>query len=192
VNLDILPFPGADYDLMRTRWCRLLRLILIAGALGVLSLSLSSCAQESPASQPIAFSHRQHVEKKLACTFCHFGAEKNAQAVIPSVALCMSCHSAVKADSPEVLKVKQYLDRKEEIPWQRIYALPPEADVFFNHHRHAAAGVPCATCHGQVGTRDALHKEVKLTMGFCVNCHLEKRSSFRMEQLAGDCSTCHR
>jgi len=177
---------------MRIRWRRLYTLILIAGALGILSLLIISCAKDSPASQPIAFSHRQHVEKKLACTFCHFGAEKNAHATLPSVSLCMSCHSAVKADSPEVIKVKQYLDRKEEIPWKRIYALPAEADVFFNHHRHAAAGVQCATCHGQVGTRDMLHREVDLTMGFCVKCHLEKRANFRMEQLAGDCATCHR
>lgn len=159
--------------------------------LGYLIL-MTACAREGPANQPIVFSHRVHVEKKLRCTFCHSGAEKNSQATIPSVTLCMSCHSVVKADSPEIIKVKAYLDRREEIPWRRIYTLPHEADVFFNHHRHAVAKVACATCHGDVGSKDVVHREIELTMGFCVQCHSNNRTKFRDPRLAADCVTCHR
>jgi len=152
----------------------------------------SSCTSDREIDQPIHFSHRQHVEKKLGCTFCHAGAEKNSQATLPSVTLCMSCHSVVKAESPEVLKTKAYLDRKEEIPWRRIYASPKDALVFFNHRRHAAAGVKCDTCHGDVGARDVLSREVELTMGFCVKCHEKNEKSFHDSRLAADCATCHR
>lgn len=151
-----------------------------------------SCAREGSANQPVGFTHRAHAEKKVSCTFCHAGAERNSRAGIPSVTLCMICHSFVKPDSPEIVKVKAYFDRGEEIPWRRIYNLPGEAAVFFNHRRHAAAAVPCATCHGDVASKDALRREVNLTMGFCVDCHKRNSSKFHDPRLAADCATCHR
>ncbi|PYV17240.1 MAG: hypothetical protein DMG07_06340 [Acidobacteria bacterium] len=154
-------------------------------------LFAQACARRDVA-QPIAFPHRVHAEKKIRCTFCHAGAERNSQATLPSVTLCMSCHSVVKADAPEIVKVKSYLDSKTEIPWRRIYRLDPEAEVFFNHHRHAAAAVPCATCHGDVASRDVLVREVNLEMGFCVRCHRAAQAKFRDARLASDCATCHR
>ena len=140
----------------------------------------------------MAFSHRVHVGKKLSCVFCHGGAEKHAQATLPSVVQCMTCHTGVKPDSAEIRKVKAYLEHREEIPWRRIYALSGEAAVFFNHHRHAAAGVKCAACHGDAASRDVLMREVRLTMGFCVECHRQNSSKFRDKRLADDCVTCHR
>jgi hypothetical protein len=170
------------------------RLVVCSACLALLLLALitSSCAREIPALQPIPFSHKQHVGKGIRCSFCHSGSEKYRIAGIPSVTLCMSCHSVVKTDSPEILKVKQYLDRKEEIPWHRVYKLPEEADVFFSHRRHAASGVRCAVCHGDVAARDTLHPEVNLTMGFCVRCHRANSAKFRAAALADDCATCHR
>ncbi len=173
-----------------------MRKLISSGISFVLLLSVSlcaaSCARASGAEQPIAFSHRKHVAKGISCTFCHWGAEKYASATLPSVTLCMSCHSVVKTDSPEIKKVKQYLDQKMEIPWRRIYRLPGSADLFFNHHRHAFAGVKCVVCHGEVGSRDVLQKEVTLTMGFCVSCHRANRARFYSPALADDCATCHR
>ena len=151
----------------------------------------ASCSRKEPL-QPIAFSHKQHLAKKIPCTFCHSGAEKYLAATIPSVTICMGCHSVVKTGSPEIHKVKQYLQKREEIPWHRIYRLPPEADVFFNHHRHAAANVKCITCHGDVASRDKLAQDVKVVMGFCIQCHREHRNQFHPVAIADDCSTCHR
>jgi predicted CXXCH cytochrome family protein len=158
---------------------------------GVL-IPAAACAKKDPSPQPISFSHRVHVAKKIPCTFCHTGAEKYRMATIPSVTLCMSCHSVVKTSSPEIQKVKLYLKQGTEIPWRRMYQLPAEADVFFNHHRHAAAGVKCVSCHGDVGSKDALTVEVKHNMGFCVQCHREHRAQFRSAALSDDCATCHR
>jgi hypothetical protein len=152
----------------------------------------SSCKDARSEGQPVVFSHRLHVAKKLACTFCHSGAEKYGLASIPGVEFCMSCHSVVKADSAGVRKVREYLDRKEEIPWRRVYKLPREAGVFFNHRRHAAAAIQCTECHGDVAARDELRPEVRLTMAFCVKCHRANSLKFQPVGLADDCATCHR
>ncbi len=166
----------------RIFWCA------IAGPM----LFVASCSDGGRIRQPVAFSHKTHIAKKLSCTFCHAGAEKYRLATIPSVTTCMSCHSVVKTDSPEIQKVKFYSRQGREIPWRRIYRLPGTADVFFNHHRHAAAGVKCLVCHGDVGARDELGRDVNHVMGFCVQCHRQHRDQFRPAALADDCSTCHR
>ena len=159
-------------------------------ALAIL-LSGQACTSEKPLEQPVVFSHRVHVENKITCTFCHPGAEKIRQAVIPSVTLCMSCHSVIKAESPAVEEIKAYFDRSEEIPWRRIYQMPESADVHFNHRRHAAAQIECSVCHGEVASQDRLKIEVDHTMGFCVRCHVAHQEKFRDPRLAADCATCH-
>ncbi len=166
--------------------------LALSCAIGGLAVSAGSCSAGKRVSQPIAFSHRLHVSRKLSCTFCHSGARKYRFASIPSVTQCMSCHSVVKSDSPEIRKVRFYYDQRREIPWQRIYRLPGTADVFFNHHRHAAAGIQCSECHGDVGSRDSFDRQVDLVMGFCVTCHREHRGQFHPAALADDCATCHR
>ncbi len=142
--------------------------------------------------QPVHFSHKQHAEKKIKCAFCHSGAEKYGQAALPGVGFCMSCHSVVKADSPEVLKTKAFLDRKEEIPWARLYKFEPEARVYFSHRRHAAADIGCIVCHGAVESADVLEVAMKHTMNTCMRCHRENAKKFRNPALAEDCATCHR
>ena len=48
--------------------------------------------------QPIAFSHRMHAgELKIACLYCHFGAEKSRHAGVPAASMCMNCHRLVNA-----------------------------------------------------------------------------------------------
>jgi hypothetical protein len=168
------------------------RRLSVTALLILLSITTGSCTAARPEGQPVYFSHRQHVEKKLACTFCHSGAEKYGPASIPGVEFCMSCHSVIKSTGAEVQKVKGYLARRVEIPWRRVYRLPAEAGVSFNHHRHAAAGIQCVECHGDVAARDELQPEVRLTMAFCVKCHRANGLKFQPASLADDCATCHR
>jgi hypothetical protein len=173
------------------RW----KAVLILGLFVLSAASTGSLAQGFGARgfvQPVYFSHRQHAAKKLKCTFCHSGAERSTQAAIPGVAFCMSCHSMVKPDSPEVIKTKAYLDRKEEIPWVRVYQFTPWARVFFSHRRHAASGTGCPKCHGPVDSADVLKPEVIHTMASCMQCHRENAKKFRNPALAEDCITCHR
>jgi hypothetical protein len=54
--------------------------------------------------QPIAFSHKLHAgELKIACLYCHFGAEKGQHAGFPATSICMNCHRIVSASSDAML-----------------------------------------------------------------------------------------
>lgn len=47
--------------------------------------------------QPIAFSHKLHAgTNKIDCQYCHDGARRSKQSVIPATNTCMNCHAAVK------------------------------------------------------------------------------------------------
>src|SRR3989442_14240381 len=92
-----------------------LRTLLYGAIAGLIFLTIS-CARESPAEQPVAFSHRVHVGKKLSGVFCHGGAEKQAPPTLPSVVQCMTCHTGVKTDSAKNREGKPSLVCRERIP----------------------------------------------------------------------------
>ncbi len=143
--------------------------------------------------QPIFFSHVIHAGSyQIDCQYCHAGARRSPTAGLPSVERCMGCHKIVAAQgNPEVDKLKGYWERKEPIPWVRIFKVPEHAQ--FPHKNHIQAGLPCQTCHGRVeamervnagptGTGQSIVNDLmnlagmpaapnKLTMGWCVECH---------------------
>ncbi|MBP7540649.1 MAG: cytochrome c3 family protein, partial [Saprospiraceae bacterium] len=50
--------------------------------------------------QPIKFSHVTHAGiNKIDCQFCHDGARRSKQSVIPPTSTCMNCHKAIKKGS---------------------------------------------------------------------------------------------
>ncbi len=50
--------------------------------------------------QPIKFSHATHAgENKIDCQYCHDGARRSKQSVIPATNTCMNCHAAIKDGS---------------------------------------------------------------------------------------------
>ena len=62
--------------------------------------------------QPIAFSHKVHAgDFQIDCNYCHTGVRESKNANIPSVNICMNCHSSiVKVTgatelSPEIQKI---------------------------------------------------------------------------------------
>jgi len=131
--------------------------------------------------QPIAFSHRLHAERAgLDCLACHQGALTQDAASLPQAATCLTCHTAILPDHPEVTKLREATDGR--IVWVRVYALPHY--VFFGHREHVASGVTCDECHGPVATRDALRKEVSTGMNACLACH-------RRVQAPVHCAACH-
>jgi len=134
------------------------------------------------APQPVAFSHKVHVSAGAACGNCHKGAATQARAGIPGATDCMMCHRAVKRDSPAIIALKSYADSRVAVPWVRAYRLPDF--VFFSHERHAKKNVACAECHGPVGSRDVLMKEVSTSMDACMSCHLQRKAST-------ECNVCH-
>ena len=100
--------------------------------------------------QPIFFSHLIHSgSMQIACQYCHSAARRSSSAGIPSVERCMGCHKIIAAEgNPEVTKLHGYWERKEPIPWVRVFKLPEFA--YFTHQQHVQAGVQCQTCHGRI------------------------------------------
>lgn len=50
--------------------------------------------------QPIKFSHATHAGlNKIDCQYCHDGARRSKQSVIPAANTCMNCHKAIKKGS---------------------------------------------------------------------------------------------
>jgi hypothetical protein len=134
--------------------------------------------------QPIPFPHKTHIAKQAVCTDCHESVEKGPIAGIPSVKTCMICHSQIATDKPLIKQVTSYSEKGIEIPWQRVYGFTHEAHVRFQHAPHVRASVDCATCHGDVANQTVAERVVDHNMGFCVNCHKQKKAS-------NDCLTCH-
>ncbi len=134
--------------------------------------------------QPVAYTHKVHLASGLQCLNCHVGADTASNPVLPNVKMCMMCHQAIATDKPEVKKVAEYFNRGEDIPWQRVYAYPFEAHLKFNHAPHVRAGVDCAVCHGDMTKQTVAQRVVNLNMGFCLNCHLQRKVSV-------DCTICH-
>jgi len=154
-----------------------------AAILAALSSIVAGRGVEAPV-QPIQFSHRVHAgENRLACLYCHAGADRSAAAGVPAVETCYECHRTVKAKNGEIAKVFDSWQRKQPIRWTRVYSLPQH--VYFSHKRHVLAGVACETCHGAVAEADTIARVSPLTMGWCVDCHEQRRAPT-------GCETCHK
>jgi len=148
--------------------------------------------------QPIPFSHKHHAGKfKIDCQYCHSGTDRSQAAGVPPVELCMGCHSQFPASYDElsgIRTLKEHWEKREPIEWLQVNRLPEY--VQFRHNRHIRAEVPCQQCHGRVEDYDKVFvlDETKwwpwglptrtLEMGWCIQCHREKRVS-------EDCYTCH-
>lgn len=159
--------------------------------------------------QPIFFSHLIHAGSfGIDCQYCHSGARRGRAAGTPSVATCMGCHKIVAArGNPEVDRLRGYWERREAIPWVRVFRLPEF--VQFPHKAHLRAGLRCQTCHGPVEAMERVHAETgrtlrhdlaalvglagpspPLTMGWCVECHRAMNATGRA-QAPLDCMACH-
>jgi hypothetical protein len=84
-----------------------------------------------PVKQPMAISHKRHMEADMKCLTCHPGAEDQALAQFPTVADCMDCHGKARGNHPDEPKVRAFAERGQEIPWVRVDRLP--GHVYFSH-----------------------------------------------------------
>ena len=160
-------------------------LMLVSGG-AVIALSQRPWAPRADVVQPIPFSHRVHAGvNKIPCQYCHAYASRSSEPGIPAVARCVGCHGngiagggiapvtrAWTNDTPEAF----------EIQWNRVYTLPDF--VRFTHRPHIHAGIECQRCHGPVQTMDRVVPVHEINMGFCVDCHTEKKATL-------DCVGCH-
>jgi hypothetical protein len=148
--------------------------------------------------QPIPFSHAHHAGRyEITCEYCHSGTDRSQAAGVPSVAICMGCHSQFLPDFDQLEGIrilKQHWEEQRPIEWIQIYRMPEH--VQFRHNRHVAAGLTCQRCHGLVEQMDKLYLVADtvwwpyglpantLQMGWCITCHRES-------QVSQDCLTCH-
>lgn len=149
--------------------------------------------------QPIPFSHKLHAGvNNIPCMYCHVGVEKSKHATVPSMNVCMNCHSVVKPDSPHIKRLKELYAKGEAFQWVKVNDLPDH--VNFNHKRHIAKGVACETCHGDVKKMDVVRQDKPLLMGWCLDCHrgkttpedVVKRVSADRKAALGDAPASHR
>jgi hypothetical protein len=142
-------------------------------------------AVEREPEQPLEFPHNIHAGKQIACTeYCHEAVTTGPVAGLPSVRTCMVCHNTIATDRPRIRQLTAMRERGEDFVWQRVYGYPATAHVRFNHAPHIRADVECTTCHGNIAGGTVAQRNVDTTMGFCVNCHNERKASI-------DCLTCH-
>jgi hypothetical protein len=107
----------------------------------------------------------------------------------------LGCHKIIGAqDNPEIRKIQQYWERREPIPWVRVFAIPEF--TYFTHKPHVQAGLACQGCHGPIqqmrvvgaSTGPSLANDLltlvglrpasrPLTMGWCVDCHREQNAT---------------
>jgi len=148
--------------------------------------------------QPIAFSHKIHAgDNGIDCNYCHSSARSSKIAGVPSVNVCMNCHTHIKeganTGTSEIQKIYDAIENNTPIEWVRVHQLPDF--TYFNHSQHVSVGdLECQQCHGnmqektvgQVAYHDELNKiqqnidegikfqNPTLTMGWCVDCHRQK------------------
>lgn len=136
--------------------------------------------------QPIEFSHKIHAgDNQIPCMHCHIYAERTPVAGVPPVSKCMGCHKSIATDRPEIVKLTEYWENREPIPWIKVYNVPDF--VHFTHKRHIKAGLQCQQCHGPVETMERVTRVSSLKMPWCVDCHTE-----REVEHGRDCWTCHK
>jgi hypothetical protein len=143
----------------------------------------------------------------LDCTFCHRTVTTQANAGVPPVGFCATCHQVIGAADNVQLSILRDAadiigdDGPSPVNWKRVHRLPDH--VRFVHEPHiryltqnpsqvkgttdgvteGAAGV-CSTCHGNVAAMEQVEQVESLKMGQCVDCHRDNGAPT-------DCAACH-
>jgi hypothetical protein len=184
-------------------------LLVALGGAAALTMAVSNVREGYAPRQPIHFRHSRMAgapvyetnakgEKvnvggfNIPCLYCHNMPYKGRHSTLPSTAVCMNCHDTVGLDKEWVLKLKDYWERGEPIPWVKVHDLPDF--VYYDHSAHLNAKgkdgkpkVECADCHGKVEETDIVSVQTEFNMAWCLDCH-------RKPEMAAptDCVTCHR
>ena len=134
--------------------------------------------------QPLPYSHKQHLALGLQCKECHTNPEPGNLMTFPSTERCMQCHTTIAKDKPAIMKLTQYAQSKEQIPWVRVYKVLP--GVNWSHRPHLQANVKCETCHGNVSEMAMMSEVTSVTtMYACLHCH-------ELNHASAACDTCHK
>jgi len=131
-----------------------------------------------PVAQPVDFPHNTHVvDVGLDCRYCHSTVETSSTASVPSTETCMTCHSQVRTNTPQLQAVFESWESNQPIAWNRVHDLPDY--VYFDHSVHVNNGVGCSSCHGRVDQMRTAFKTEAMTMGWCLECHRDPATQLR-------------
>lgn len=121
------------------RSSRLLTPVLAVGVLVAVALWVPSAATYhlpgdnegySPV-QPIAYSHKVHAgDLQIACSYCHWAADRSRHAGIPAASVCMNCHRAVTASVRDVEAETERAAREKRQPQPVV---SPEIRKIYDH-----------------------------------------------------------
>ena len=173
-----------------------LTLVAIIGFIWVAAPRLLAAVPHAAPNEPIAFDHSVHAGAAgIECTFCHRTVTTSGTAGFPEVQQCMFCHQVIGSSSippkevttsrgtEDIVKLRAAWQNQQPINWERVHRMPDH--VRFLHEPHISAGLPCATCHGEVQNMGQVVQVRSLSMGDCLSCH-------RQNSAPTECATCHK
>ncbi|MBU0560271.1 MAG: cytochrome c family protein [Bacteroidetes bacterium] len=145
--------------------------------------------------QPINYSHKLHAgDMGIDCQYCHTGVSKGRHALVPSLNICMNCHSVSRKNQPEIVKLTKYYEEGKMLPWKRVHKVPDYA--YFNHSVHVNKGIDCESCHGNVRQMDVISQVNPFTMTACLDCHRNPQDQLwylnDVKRGPENCAACHR
>jgi mono/diheme cytochrome c family protein len=156
--------------------------------------------------QPIFYSHKVHAGiNQINCLYCHAGAEKSRQAMIPSSNVCMNCHKQInsysgEADHPLKTAEGKVINGTEQI--QMLYRYAGWDPVRKDYNRDAkgnilAQPIQWVKIHNLPDHVYFNHSQhVKVGQVQCQRCHGPIQEMDEVYQFAplsmGWCINCHR
>jgi c(7)-type cytochrome triheme protein len=149
----------------------------------------AGCSSSATPEQPLPFSHALHTgQQGIACVACHEGSKTRAQAGLPSIGICLSCHMRPQgATTVNDQVVRERAALGGAFRWVQVTRNP--GHVYFSHRAHTAfAKMNCSECHGEVSTwaePPTQPKQELVDMAACMSCHRQRGAS-------NECKTCHR
>ena len=156
--------------------------------------------------QPLYYSHKVHAGiNQINCLYCHAGAEKSRQAMIPSSNVCMNCHKQINEYTgaeahPLVTAEGKTINGTEQIKLLYKYAgWDPEKKDYIRDEKGNIKATPIqwVKIHNLPDHVYFNHAQHTNVAGLeCQNCHgeiqkmevVEQRSTLTM----GWCIDCHR
>ena len=156
--------------------------------------------------QPIFYSHAVHVGiNEVNCLYCHAGAEKSRQAMIPSPNICMNCHKQISEytgdkDHPLYTAEGQHIDGTAEIHKLYEYAGWDPVKKAYNRDANGnilAKPIAWTKIHNLPDHVYFNHSQhVKVGQIQCQRCHGPIQEMDEVYQFAplsmGWCVNCHR
>lgn len=156
---------------------------------------------------PLRFFHDKHLAEDIDCVTCHENAEdslSSSDVLVPvgleGEEMCTNCHdvdSGAEAEPPSACVTCHFDGYEPKMPegaalteTSKATVRPelihiPVPNLKMNHKVHAAQGIECGRCHGDLGQIQVATRANALPlMNTCLECHDGRTAP-------SECRTCH-